>query len=75
MTTTDFYEPGYTYAKAHGWKFRVDMITTHPADGEKTALGWRYFRDDWEPYEYGPLDWQIHQQTGFTEITKTEFAR
>jgi len=58
---SDFYEPGQTYKDdEYGWKFRCDTVTTHPDDGQRTALGWRYFRGDWEPYAYGEDDWEIH---------------
>lgn len=70
MLPADFFEPGHTYA-APGldWKFRVDTITTHPEDGERTALGWRYFDGAWEPYAYGEDDWQVHQHVGHRDIT------
>lgn len=57
----DFYEPGVTYFDAEfptpPWRFRCDAITTHPVDGERTALGWRHWRDEWAPYAYGEDDW------------------
>ena len=61
----DFYEPGYVYsypryADGYDWKFRCDAITTHPEDGERTALGWRHFRGEWGEYAYGEDDWDIH---------------
>jgi hypothetical protein len=56
-----FYEPGATYTSRkfpqYGWRFRCDAITTHPDDGERVALGWRYYQDEWQPYAYGELDW------------------
>jgi hypothetical protein len=59
----DFFQPGCTYVNAehpqYGWRFRCDAITTHPEDGELTALGWRFFNGDWEPYGYGKDDWEI----------------
>ncbi len=59
----DFYEPGVTYVNAKfpvpGWRFRCDVITTHPEDGERTALGWRLWRDRWEPIAYGEDDWSV----------------
>ncbi len=63
-TATPFFEPGRTYAEAGDttdWRFRCDSITTHPEDGERTALGWRHFRGEWEPYAYGEDDFEIHQ--------------
>ncbi|WP_199572672.1 hypothetical protein [Streptomyces murinus] len=60
-TAPDFFQPGHTYTGAHGWKFRVDAITTHPEDGERIALGWRFWSGAWEPYAYGEDDWDVHQ--------------
>lgn len=60
----DFYEVGKTYEsiRTTTWKFRVDCITTHPEDGSKTALGWRYIGDgEWEAYSYEESDWEIFQ--------------
>ncbi|MFJ2568143.1 hypothetical protein ACIO02_35360 [Streptomyces sp. NPDC087568] len=62
--TPDFFQPGQTYAEpgdTTDWRFRCDSITTHPEDGERTALGWRHFRGEWEPYAYGEDDFEIHQ--------------
>ncbi|MGX1223184.1 hypothetical protein [Streptomyces ambofaciens] len=63
VTAPDFYQPGHTYGTSglSDWKFRVDHVTTHPADGERTALGWRHFHGVWEPYAYGEDDYDIHQ--------------
>jgi hypothetical protein len=58
--TPDFYRPGHTYTGKYGWKFRCDVITTHPEDGERTALGWRFFNGSWEAYAYGEDDWGVH---------------
>lgn len=64
-TVTDFFQPGTTYTDAkhpeYDWRFRCDTVTTHPDDGERTALGWRHFRGQWEPYAYGEDDWDIQQ--------------
>lgn len=57
----DFFQLGVTYTASHGWKFRVDSITTHPEDGERIALGWRHFNSQWEPYAYAEDDWDVHQ--------------
>ncbi|MGW3428940.1 hypothetical protein ACWDHW_13430 [Streptomyces melanosporofaciens] len=66
----DFFQPGHTYSDdEHGWKFRVDTVTTHPETGERTALGWRYWTG-WEPYAYGEDDWEIHQMVGHTDVTE-----
>lgn len=65
--TPDFFEPGHTYTEADGstdWKFRCDAITTHPEDGERTALGWRHFKGQWAEYSYGEDDWDVHQHVG-----------
>ncbi|WP_033307393.1 hypothetical protein RFN58_07170 [Streptomyces iakyrus] len=72
----DFFQPGHTYSAANGtaWMFRVDVVTTHPEDGERTALGWRHFDGTWEPYAYGEDDWDIHQRVGHSDITE-EVAR
>jgi hypothetical protein len=69
----DFFEPGHTYAAAEtgpDWKFRVDTVTTHPEDGERTALGWRYFDGEWEPYAYYEDDWDVHQHVGHRDVTE-----
>lgn len=67
-STPDFFQIGHTYSGSHGWQFRVDTITTHPDDGERTALGWRFFNSQWEPYAYGPDDWEIIRIAGHTDI-------
>ncbi len=63
-----FYEPGHTYAdpnsRAYDWRFRCDMVTTHPEDGERTALGWRFFKGRWEPIAYGEDDWDVQGFVG-----------
>jgi len=59
----DFFQVGRTYTEPDGstdWAFRCDTITTHPADGERTALGWRHFRGEWSECAYGEDDFQIH---------------
>ena len=64
-----FFQPGHTYADdEHGWKFRVDTITTHPDNGELTALGWRFFNNAWEPIAYHQDDWEVHQAVGHTDV-------
>jgi hypothetical protein len=66
----DFYEPGHTYSDPsadNDWKFRVDAITTHPEDGERTALGWRHFRGEWAEMAYGEDDFEIHLLAGMTD--------
>jgi hypothetical protein len=68
--TPDFFQPGHTYAEpgdTTDWRFRCDAITTRPADGERTALGWRHFRGEWTECAYGEDDWEIHRLTGVTE--------
>ncbi|MFE2045697.1 hypothetical protein ACFXAZ_33240 [Streptomyces sp. NPDC059477] len=64
----DFYQPGHTYANTIGWRFRVDTVTTHPEDGERTALGWRYW-NGWEPYAYGEDDYEIQRMQGITDVS------
>ena len=72
IAAPDFFEPGHTYSDSgkYDWKFRVDTVTTHPEDGERTALGWRYFRGEWEPYAYGEDDFEIHQLVGHFDVTE-----
>lgn len=62
----DFFQPGHTYAAEGGkeWRFRCDTITTHPADGERTALGWRFHNGRWETTAYHEDDWDVHQAVG-----------
>lgn len=56
----DFYQPGYTYSDTDPeWRFRCDTVTTHPEDGERTALGWRFFRGEWDAIAYGEDDWDL----------------
>lgn len=73
LPNAGFFEVDHTYASsdpAYDWKFRVDAITTSPEDGELTALGWRHFHGQWEPYEYGAGDWEIHQSVGTIDVTE-----
>ncbi|MFD8970493.1 hypothetical protein ACFV0C_36825 [Streptomyces sp. NPDC059568] len=60
----DFFQAGHTYSGQYGWKFRCDTVTNHPEDGERAALGWRFFDGRWKPYEYGEDDWEIGQPVG-----------
>ncbi|MFJ4990021.1 hypothetical protein ACIP9H_40275 [Streptomyces sp. NPDC088732] len=60
-----FFEPGRTYGDVAEWAFRCDTITTNPADGEKTALGWRHFKGRWEPFAYHQDDWETMQVFGW----------
>ncbi|HEY9353727.1 MAG TPA: hypothetical protein VIP28_10765 [Nocardioides sp.] len=71
----DFFQVGRTYTEPDGstdWAFRCDTITTHPADGERTALGWRHFRGEWSEYAYGEDDFQIHLIADAITTTETE---
>ncbi|MFD3955849.1 MULTISPECIES: hypothetical protein [Streptomyces] len=65
---SDFFQPGHTYYDAesakYDWKFRCDTVTTHPEDGERTALGWRFFNGQWQEMAYGEDDWEINQYVG-----------
>src|SRR5690606_35171660 len=73
MLPADFFEPGRTYTHVDDgtdWKFRVDTVTTHPEDGERTALGWRHFRGQWEPIAYGEDDYEIHRHVGTVDVTE-----
>lgn len=69
----DFYRPGHTYVShefpQYGWQFRCDVVTTHPEDGERTALGWRFFNGQWEAYAYDELDWSVAAVGGVVEET------
>ena len=68
-----FFEVDHTYVgndSAYDWKFRVDAITTHPEDGERTALGWRFFNGAWTEITYGEGDWEIHQLAGIVDVTE-----
>jgi hypothetical protein len=70
MLPPDFFEVGHTYADTsvdNDWKFRVDAITTHPEDGERTALGWRHFRGVWTEMAYGEDDFEIHLIAGMAD--------
>lgn len=71
---SDFFQPGHTYTNAefpeYGWKFRVDVVTTHPENAERTALGWRFFKGEWEPYAYHEDDWDVHQYVGHVDATE-----
>lgn len=61
--TPDFFEPGRTYSEPDGstdWQFRCDMVTTHPEDCSRTALGWHHFRGQWKTCAYGEDDFDIH---------------
>ncbi len=74
----DFFQVGHTYTEPDGatdWKFRVDHTTTHPEDGERTAIGWRHFRGEWEVYAYGEDDWEIHQSVGYIDATEAGDSR
>lgn len=66
----DFFQPGRTYADTepdkYDWRFRCDTVTTHPDDGQRTALGWRHFRGEWTPCAYGEDDWDINRHVGIT---------
>lgn len=65
-----FFEPGRTYTHVDDgtdWRFRCDTITTHPEDGELTALGWRFFKGVWSECAYGVDDWEINLLAGLAE--------
>lgn len=71
--TPDFFQPGHTYTEpgdTTDWRFRCDSITTHPENGERTALGWRHFRGEWEPYAYDEDDFEIHLIAGLADDTE-----
>ncbi|MFC8424004.1 hypothetical protein ACFUN7_24520 [Streptomyces sp. NPDC057236] len=73
MLPADFFESGHTYTHVDDgtdWKFRVDTVTTHPEDGERTALGWRHFWGQWEACAYGEDDYEIHLLVGTADVTE-----
>lgn len=71
VSASDFFEPGHTYAyrDSTDWRFRCDVVTTHPEDGERTALGRRRFQGVWSEYAYGEDDWGVHQTLGVVDVT------
>ncbi|MFJ8301555.1 hypothetical protein ACIQ9R_37400 [Streptomyces sp. NPDC094447] len=72
--SADFFQPGYTYTDVspmYDWQFRCDLVTTHPEDGERTALGWRHFKGEWEPYAYNKDDWDIQRFVDMKVASKT----
>lgn len=78
MLPADFYEPGHTYADPdpqYDWQFRCDTVTAHPGTGERTALGWRFYKGKWEPIEYGEDSWEIHQAVGYTDSAEAGDGR
>lgn len=65
---SDFFQPGFTYSDTDPeWRFRCDTVTTHPEDGERTALGWRFFRGEWDAIAYGEDDWDLLKFDGRAE--------
>jgi hypothetical protein len=70
-TAPDFFQPGHTYAAGDGddWRFRCDTVTTHPENGERTALGWRFFNGEWNEYAYYEDDWDVHRFHGHIDVT------
>lgn len=76
--TPGFFQPGHTYTEISNitdWRFRCGSITTHPEDGERTAIGWRHFRGEWEPYAYGEDDWEIHRIVDHIDVTEAGDGR
>jgi hypothetical protein len=70
VAAPDCFEPGRTYTDPGAqfdWAFRCDTVTTRPDTGERTALGWRRHRGQWEPYSYTTDDWEIHQVAGISD--------
>lgn len=81
MSAREFYRPGHVYsypvyADGYDWKFRVDAVVAHPEDGELTALGWRFWQGQWEPYAYGEADWDVqsHDPAGSFVVQSVEAA-
>ncbi|MFF8467946.1 hypothetical protein [Streptomyces griseus] len=69
VPSAPFFQPGHTYADldpAYDWRFRCDIVTTHPENGERTALGWRFFKGTWEPIAYGEDEYDLHGFVGTT---------
>jgi hypothetical protein len=56
---SDLVKIGRVYTGPYGWKFRIDVITTHPdpADGEPMVLGWKFFNGYWQAASYGLSEW------------------
>jgi hypothetical protein len=53
----DFFQPGHTYAYSV-WQFRCDTVTTHPATGERSALGWlRCSGGSWQTSDQSEREW------------------
>lgn len=81
MSGREFYRPGHlysypVYADGYDWKFRVDAVVEHPEDGERTALGWRFWQGQWEPIAYGEDDWDVqsHDPAGSFVVQSFEVA-
>lgn len=72
--TPDFFEAGRTYTNSespqYGWRFRCDAVTAHPEDGERTAIGWRFFNGQWTERSYGEDDWKDHRFVDATEAAE-----
>lgn len=64
LLAPDFFQPGHTYTADDGWQFRCDSVTSHPDNGELTALGWRHWRGEWETYAYHADDWDLAKFDG-----------
>lgn len=67
-----FFVPGRTYVASEApggrrWCFRCDTLTTHPEDGERTALGWRRWAGQWEPHAYAEDDWELLVMSGIAD--------
>lgn len=66
-TRTHFFTPGHTYGPSY-IRFRCDAITTHPATGDRQAIGWFRFTDNsWKPANLDADDWANGSWTEDTE--------
>lgn len=65
--TPDFFQPGHTYTHTP-WQFRCDTHSTHPATGERRALGWLLTTGgQWQEHALDPDDWAHGNWTDVTE--------
>ncbi|MFE6284400.1 hypothetical protein [Streptomyces sp. NPDC057877] len=54
---TPFFVSGHLYANGP-WRFHCGTVTTHPATGERTALGWlQVDGSGWTTYGYSEAEW------------------
>lgn len=57
QTEAVFFQPGHLYAHQI-WRFQCATVSTHPATGELTAIGWISLSDgSWTTYAYSEAEW------------------